>query len=360
MNERASPHPVAAARSQVADAAPGAGHGSRLLELDALRGAAAASVVLFHLTTRFTELYHPAQLPSWQFSSGYYGVNLFFIISGFVIFMTLDRTRRPMDFVVSRFSRLFPAYWCAIALTFTITHVLGLPGKTVSIGTAFANLAMVHGLFYVPHVDGVYWTLEVELLFYFGMYLLFRSGRLDRVFEAMLALLALRLVYVLFARVFGVDLSWTLSRLLILEYLPWFALGVATYRLAHPSPTLPVRRCLVLAGAALLTLLVADSPFVAGLGLALLLLVYAAVSGRLPWLRHTALVWFGTIAYPLYLLHENIGWSIQLRALAMGLPTDVAVVIAALAAVALAAALHSLVERPAMDWIRARYRQRAR
>ncbi len=334
-------------------------HSPRLLELDALRGAAAASVVLFHLTTRFNELYRPAQPPSWQFDSGHLGVNLFFIISGFVIFMTLDRTRLPMDFVVSRFSRLFPAYWCAIVLTFVVTHTLGLPEKSVSIWIALANTVMLHGLFFVPHVDGVYWTLEVEMIFYFGMFLLFRSGRLHRVFESMLALLALRLVYVLSERVFGIDLPWTLSRLLILNYLPWFALGISIYRLVHPSPTLASKRCLWLAGGALVTLLIGDSPARAGLGLALALLVYAAASGQLPWLRHRVLVWFGTIAYPLYLLHENIGWSIQLRVLEMGLSTDASVVIAAVAAVLLAAALHHLVERPAMMWIRRRYRGRS-
>ena len=338
---------------------PSRARATRLLELDALRGCAALAVVAFHLTTRFVELYKPVQSPSWQFADGHLGVNLFFIISGFVIFMTLDRTQRPMDFVVSRFSRLFPAYWCAIVLTFSITHLLGLPGKTVSIWAAMGNTVMLHNLVFVPHVDGVYWTLEVELLFYFGMYLLFRGGRLRRVFETMLLLLALRLVYVLSAQVFGVDLSWTLSRLLILLYLPWFALGVAIYRLVAPSPSMPAGRCTMLAATALLTLFVADSPSRAALGLALALLVWAAASGRLPWLRNPVLVWFGSVAYPLYLLHENIGWSIQLQVIAMGLGTDASVVIAAGAAVALAAAVHYLVEAPAMAAIRAQYRHRA-
>ena len=137
---------------------------NRLVEIDALRGVAAMAVVLFHYTTRFAELYAPKTLPSLSFPDGHYGVNLFFIISGFVIFMTLEKTSRPMDFVVSRFSRLFPAYWFAILLTFSITHLLGLPGKLVDLSTAFANLIMIHSFFHVPHVDGVYWTLEVELI----------------------------------------------------------------------------------------------------------------------------------------------------------------------------------------------------
>jgi peptidoglycan/LPS O-acetylase OafA/YrhL len=67
-------------------------------------------------------------------------VNLFFIVSGYVIFMTLHRTREPMDFVVSRFSRLFPAYWAAVVLTFLVTTLLGLPGKQVAVAQALVNL----------------------------------------------------------------------------------------------------------------------------------------------------------------------------------------------------------------------------
>ena len=101
---------------------------SRLVEVDALRGLAALAVVLFQYTTRFTELFATNPPPTFSFPDGHYGVNLFFIISGFVIFMTLEKTSRPMDFVLSRFSRLFPAYWVAIILTLSITHLLGLPG----------------------------------------------------------------------------------------------------------------------------------------------------------------------------------------------------------------------------------------
>ncbi|MBL8484418.1 MAG: acyltransferase, partial [Rhodocyclaceae bacterium] len=138
----------------------------RLVEVDALRGIAALAVVFFHYTTRFDQLYPGYEPPSLAMPLGHYGVNLFFIISGFVIFMTLDRTSRPMDFVMSRFSRLFPAYWTAIVLTFVVTHQLGLPGKLVGLDTLLVNVTMIQGLLGFGHVDGVYWTLEVELLFY--------------------------------------------------------------------------------------------------------------------------------------------------------------------------------------------------
>ena len=330
----------------------------RLVEVDALRGVAALAVVLFHYTTRFTELFEPIQPPTFSFPHGHYGVNLFFIISGFVIFMTLEKTARPMDFVVSRFSRLFPAYWVAIMLTFSITHLLGLPGKLVDVITALENLFMVHSLFHIRHVNGVYWTLEVELLFYCGMFLLYQFRRLHQIHYALLALLALRLIYFGLAKELGIELSWTISRLLILEYIPWFSLGISIYLATSRRNKGEWRRPAVTAGCAIMTLLIVDSLFVSALAVALGAAVILAASGYASLLRHRILVWLGAISYPLYLLHENIGWSLQLRLGALGISTDGTVLIALATSLAMATALTRWVEQPAMRWIRSNYRNR--
>lgn len=329
---------------------------SRLVEIDALRGVAALAVVLFHYTTHFTKLFGASPPPTISFSMGHYGVNLFFIISGFVIFMTLEKTLRPMDFVVSRFSRLFPTYWVAIVLTFATTHLLGLPGKLVDVGTAFGNFIMIHGLFRVPHVDGVYWTLEVELLFYCGALCLFRLRRLGSIHHVLIGLLALRLVYFSLEREFGIELPWTVYRLLILRYIPWFALGISIYHAtcrgrSWQTPALS-------AGCAILTLLLTESLFSASLAAILAATVFLAATERLGVLRHRLFIWLGSISYPLYLLHENIGWSIQLRLQALDVPTDGTVVLALATSLAMAAGLTRWVEQPALHWIRSRYRSR--
>ena len=330
----------------------------RLAEVDALRGVAALAVVLFHFTTRFMELYAPQGSPSFTAPQGHYGVNLFFIISGFVIFLTLDRTRHGMDFVVSRFSRLFPAYWVAVALTFAVTSTFGLPGKEVTLPQALGNVFMVHGIFRVPHVDGVYWTLEVELLFYTGMFLLFMRGQLHRVYWAMGSLLLARLAYHLASTLFAVDFSWMLYRLTILKYIPWFALGIFVYQTAANRSRAGDRQARVIALAALACLWVVDGWPLAALALVLTALVWGAASGRLPWLAHPVLAFFGTISYTLYLLHENIGWVVQRAVLAQGWPFDAGIVAAFAVVVALATLLTYSVEKPAMRWIRQAYRRR--
>ncbi len=152
----------------------------RILELDVLRGLAALAVVLFHYTTKYNELYgHDAAL-TLRCPNGIAGVFLFFIISGFVIFMTLERTKGTADFLVSRFSRLYPVFWASVVLTYVVVAVFGLPGAEVRPRDAALNLAMFHEWAGIPSVDGVYWTLAVELKFYLLMFAIFFAGLLRR------------------------------------------------------------------------------------------------------------------------------------------------------------------------------------
>src|SRR5690606_9565948 len=88
------------------------------------------------------------------------------VISGFVILLSAEG-RTVGQFVSARAARLFPAYWAGIALT-TLLLVIIAPhiGRTVSVPQFLANLTMVQTAFGVGHIDGVYWTLWIELLFY--------------------------------------------------------------------------------------------------------------------------------------------------------------------------------------------------
>lgn len=329
----------------------------RLIEVDTLRGLAAIAVVFFHFTTRFGELFKGHASPSFSFPTGYYGVNLFFIISGFVIFMTLERTKKPVDFVVSRFSRLFPTYWFAIFLTFAITHLLGLPDKLVGLDTALANTLMIHGLFNVPHVDGVYWTLEVELLFYCGMFLLYRLKFLDKIHLALFGLLLLRVIYFVLEHQFGISLPWMIFRLLILQYIPWFALGISVFLLVHRHKTGIWQPAARTATFSILTLLLCESVPVAVLAVTFASTVFLAASGRLSVLRFGPFIWLGSISYPLYLIHENIGWAIILKLLSANFSMDAAIMLTLGSVLLAAGALTHWVEQPALRWIRTRYKR---
>ena len=99
---------------------------------------------------------------------------------------------------------------------------------------------------------------------------------------------------------------------------------------------------------------------IAALAVTFASLAYAAASGRLRAFDARPFLWLGSISYPLYLVHENIGWSIQLKVLAYGLPFEVSVLAALVITLAAATAITRWVEQPALQSIRARYREHAR
>src|SRR4051794_7843634 len=142
---------------------------SRLAALDGLRLLAAFAVLSFHYTgirTPFWDTPAHVVFPSLNELTryGYLGVELFFMISGFVILMTAYN--RPIEsFVGSRVARLFPAYWAAIAVTFTLQQ-FWTGGRQPSFVDALVNLTMIQDAFDIPHVQGAFWTLWIELKFY--------------------------------------------------------------------------------------------------------------------------------------------------------------------------------------------------
>jgi peptidoglycan/LPS O-acetylase OafA/YrhL len=78
---------------------------------------AALGVVLYHSTTWYNKVYVHTPEVMFYFPKGKYGVELFFIISGFVIFLSIEKTKSGIDFIKGRASRLYPAYWAAVLLT---------------------------------------------------------------------------------------------------------------------------------------------------------------------------------------------------------------------------------------------------
>jgi peptidoglycan/LPS O-acetylase OafA/YrhL len=328
--------------------------GSRLAEIDALRGIAAVLVLLFHYTTRFDQIYGHSRPLEISFPWAYVGVNLFFIISGFVIFMTLERTRHAGEFVVSRFSRLYPAYWVAVVITFLVVRSIGLPGKQVSSNDAALNLLMFHGSFGVPHVDAVYWTLEVELLFYAIAFSIFLLRRLHQVHYFLYGLIGLKVAYAIVSRQFGIDLPWRIQWALILPFIPWFACGIAIYRTSAGRSTR--RHDYGILAAAVLAIGYVDGIEFGLLCLFFSALVWLAAHHHLRLLRNRLILWLGFISYPLYLLHENIGWGVIRIIEHAGFSPWLAIGAASGLALLLASLVASTMERPAMQWIRSQFK----
>jgi peptidoglycan/LPS O-acetylase OafA/YrhL len=327
---------------------------SRLSELDALRGLAALLVVGLHFTFRYDELYHHVEPIPFSVPLGKHGVELFFAISGFVIFMTLERTKRPMDFVVSRFSRLYPAYWAAMILTTAVVHLGGLYDQQISLRAFFVNLPMIQSALKVPLVDGAYWTLSVELCFYGCMFMLYLGRYLNRIEPLLVVWIALKWLW---AAHFGThQMSWALGVVLIQQYIPFFAIGMICYRLL--TRTTSWAWVVGIIAFAIVTEFWLDGSELGVVACIVAGIFLLFATGHATWLRWRGLAGLGAISYTLYLLHENIGWTVIRNLESRGVGEIVAVPVALVTVLTLATLTTYLVEKPAMNWIRKVYRNR--
>jgi peptidoglycan/LPS O-acetylase OafA/YrhL len=327
-----------------------------------LRGIAALSVVLFHLS---------GARPGGQglFALGVTGVELFFIISGFVILMTLEHTRSAGHFLMGRFSRLYPAYWAGILFTsaLILSNDRLTPGSdSLAPGRFVANLTMLQHYLHRNHLDESYWTLSIELSFYALMFAAFLGkalGRLELIGAALLPCAFLFRSHAFQAALPG----WhdaLVHRLPIVLYYPLFLAGIVFYRM-HRQGADP-RRYVLLAAcwAAQLALFdeggtsrqVLDVWLYAGALAAYFGLFLLFTQGRLEFLATPVTLFFGKISYSLYLIHQYFSTRFLIpQLLSRGFPYWLAAASAFLASILVAVAITWIVESPARDWLRSRY-----
>ena len=144
--------------------------------------------------------------------------------------------------------------------------------------------------------------------------------------------------------------------MLVQSHIPFFAIGICCYRLMIEA--IDWRWAAIILTLATVTVFCVDSiemGLVACITTAIFLLIVTAGAS---WLRAKPLIWLGTISYTLYLLHGNIGSTIIRNFELRHIDSNIAVTVAAVSSIALATAMTILIERPAMKWIRDRYRER--
>ncbi len=337
---------------------PAAGTG-RLHALDAFRGFAALWVVVYHVTLRYPRFMQGQQvervplLPGLsQVDAGVVPVLWFFLISGFVIAWTVDRCRTPADFMVSRFSRLYPAFWASIAVTVALSAWLPLPGVRVTWHQVAANLTMLQEYLGEPSVDGVFWSFTVELTFYAWVLAIFACGWWPSSHRLAFGWACAALVAIM-GENWGLRAPWRATQALLLNWAPFLAGGMMIYRLwqgqrvAWSAATLAV---------CALSIAAAYQPVPAATCFVAMGLIAWTVRGALGWLAAAPLVWLGSISYALYLSHETTSFTV-IRALDdAGFDHRVSMVAAILASLLLASAISYGVERPALRAIRQGYK----
>jgi peptidoglycan/LPS O-acetylase OafA/YrhL len=334
---------------------------ARLGELDALRGIAAAAVVIYHYTTFSFEGIKVPRLAwldsaglSWlyPFNIGEYGVSLFFVISGFVISMTLDRIERPTDFLVSRLSRLYPAFWAGIVVT-TVFRLL-VWKEDFSLSMFLANLTMFPTWFGESFTDGVYWTLMVEMQFYAFMLLIWYLKLIRHLEYVCLGWFALLAVS---QKAYGLGISpeivnW-FTDALILKHIPLFGAGMMFFRIRADRWT-PLRAT-VIALAYAATWLSGNTLKAIIVSLVFIAMGLLCAGRLLPLGRSRFLLWLGDRSYGIYLVHSMIGLMLMQQVAGSGGGVALMFLVPLAVSLVLAEGINRLVEKPSLSAIRRWY-----
>lgn len=304
---------------------------TRLESLDALRLLAALAVLFYHFFYRGSIADGYLNV-SYGVSGGliailYLGVNLFFMISGFVI-MRSAADRSAWEFGVIRFKRLYPAHVVAMTLTALIMATWSATPFVATFGGWLANLTMMAPAFGHPFMDGAYWSIVVEIIFYGWVALAILVGIVPRRTDLFAGCwLAIILINNLFLQ------NSIVERLFLTSHGGNFAIGILIYQITRHGFG-QIRVALIIL-ALLLSLLGAESerqmslealgiaPTAQDLGLAQLATVgvFLAAIGisYLPrWKTGVAtnpgiagfISMAAGISYPLYLFHQHAGYII--------------------------------------------------
>jgi peptidoglycan/LPS O-acetylase OafA/YrhL len=334
----------------------------RLGTLDLLRLLAALSVVLFHYLFRgaaadgYLATGYPEAAPYAIY--GYFGLNLFFMISGFVIAWSAEGRGAPA-FAVARFARLYPGFIACMTVTFAVTVLFGMPPFSATWEQYGANLTMFAPALGQPFMDGVYWTIVLEIVFYGWVALALLAGIFERwKLQLVAAWLALAML-----NEYALD-NGALRLVLVTEYAPCFAIGIMMHHVGAHGRS--VEALLLTATAAVMSFS-ATIPLRDwmvdhyGIGLfdtalfaanATIIVLFAAAVGARRLVPGSALVLLlGGMTYPLYLLHQHIGYiALNLLVPELGSWSAFALVLAAM--LALSAIIWALVERPVQHLIK--------
>ncbi len=323
----------------------------RLLALDSLRAIAALAVLFYHYTSGYEHVVGPHIQPVPSVEFGYLGVDLFFVISGFVIAWTLQRSSSLADFAFGRVARLYPAYLAGAAITGIVIFGFGFnPTHIQTSDVAWNTVIGLPQLVNAQNLDASYWTLGVEVSFYV-MAALVASGLPKVRFEIfclawLIASLVVRLLLPGHIR---------FQLLLVSNYSPLFVAGAMLFAL---SPAMqPDRLTFVTFAAAIAMCFVGADPRwlrpASGAGLCLFVgLVFGAATGRLAFLNFRPLVVVGQASYSLYLIHQIVGYWIISNFERLGVPPLAAIAAATSIVIPAAIGLRTLVEVPAQRLIR--------
>ncbi len=313
--------------------------------LDVIRFGAALVVALFHYTAYY---FKTAVEPVTRF--GYLGVSLFFMISGFVIAMSLDSSSSPRRFLLNRAIRIYPAFIICSVLTVAYVNLLS-KWTPFTFWEFAANMTMFGEHLHVRLINGTYWSLTVEWIFYFMMFVVSTFLGCRRLHWFLWG-------WLLASALSGVFHTGAISKPFILHSAPYFVAGAALYLMSAEPDTKGLRWLFLLSLPVSLYWATPRGPAAEIPGQANPMVIYLIIVGcyvlmaliaRLPRLAGGGPALHqiaGRASYPLYLIHVSIGSDILHRYYRPDITGAILIIALVLGMIGIAVVISEFVERP--------------
>ncbi len=332
---------------------------SRLYALDAFRGLAALAVVLFHYTLNQPQA-------EWGFKYGVTGVDIFFLFSGFVILISVKETATFRQLVVNRIARLYPAYWAAVLFTgylFWYYNIHGANENMAFVKTLFANLSMFQYYFNQPNLDGPYWTMTYEILFFGFMLIIFLCNGLKSMEKIALGgILFTAIQNFIFKYYMPEVFKFLQNALPILSHFALFMCGIIFYKIRTEGSSW-WRIVIIIAGyfvqlssfenGGMSHIYISFNEYFVILTL-YFIVMFLMIYDKLNFIAIKPILFLGTISYPLFLIHQFISRSVIIAVLVLyeHYPFWAAAAVALTVSIGLAVCISKFVEKQLGDFIK--------
>ena len=197
--------------------------------IDIIRFLAALVVALFHFNCYFPHI------DNWYYDTiqyGWLGVPAFFVISGYCVTLSGVKSKNANDFIIRRMFRIFPPFWISLIITFVVVvlHKLIVGYNRTPLPHSFIEILesvflLTSPFSKTPPMNGVYWSLTVEMFFYLMIYLMCFMPR------------KLLIAFLIFISILSLNNNFSeIQGLFFLQYWPAFGIGAGIYFLTVKTP----------------------------------------------------------------------------------------------------------------------------
>lgn len=276
-------------------------------QLDGLKGITAIIILVFHLFCRYLQIYENNNI-EWMSNWGTFGVIVFILISGLLLGLENTKNKEDEEFELFKYLkkkilRLWGCYIISITITMVCIKILGLPGRECSWTDYILNIFFINGFIGKPYVDGAHWYLTtlISIIVVIGI---IRKLKLDD--KVWIYCLWLLIVWIL--RKIGIS---NITVLIGGSYLGIAMLGFSLPKILNENSIQTQKyKWLMLAGlSTFFAITIQGLSIIVSMILALIL-VMLCLNKKL-WILETQIpLLLAKISYPVYLIHQNIGFVI--------------------------------------------------